>query len=219
MLRQVNARRRRGGGLLLPPLGDRPRAAAHRRHRPQDALSPLREHPPHGSAPATACSATSAGAAWTTSSCTARPRLARGTEPWRAMRHRAPAPQTTPPPRRAGTPSSWPARRPPSSTAPAGRRILRQVFRHDTHYPVSRRSTAASQGVLPLAHVNSLLFGNALVSLPFAVYGGVAASDEDAAAGAGAARRSGWRSAWAWRTSNCATCSRATPTGRGRTCT
>jgi FemAB-related protein (PEP-CTERM system-associated) len=35
--------------------------------------------------------------------------------------------------------------------------------------------------VLPLEHVNSLLFGNALVSLPFAVYGGVAASTEDAA--------------------------------------
>ena len=35
-----------------------------------------------------------------------------------------------PPPRRAGTPSSWPARRPPSSTAPAGRSILREVFGH-----------------------------------------------------------------------------------------
>ena len=35
--------------------------------------------------------------------------------------------------------------------------------------------------MLPLAHVNSLLFGNALVSLPFAVYGGVAASNDEAA--------------------------------------
>ena len=41
--------------------------------------------------------------------------------------------------------------------------------------------TAAFEGVLPLAHVNSLLFGNALVSLPFAVYAGVAASNDDAA--------------------------------------
>jgi hypothetical protein len=38
--------------------------------------------------------------------------------------------------------------------------------------------------VLPLAHVKSLLFGNALTSLPFAVYGGVAAVDEEAAGGA-----------------------------------
>ncbi len=36
-------------------------------------------------------------------------------------------------------------------------------------------------GVLPLAHVKSLLFGNALTSLPFAVYGGVAATDEASA--------------------------------------
>jgi hypothetical protein len=36
--------------------------------------------------------------------------------------------------------------------------------------------------VLPLAHVKSLLFGNALTSLPFAVYGGVAADDEASAA-------------------------------------
>ncbi len=33
---------------------------------------------------------------------------------------------------------------------------------------------------MPLAHVNSLLFGNSLVSLPFTVYGGVAATNEDA---------------------------------------
>lgn len=36
------------------------------------------------------------------------------------------------------------------------------------------------EGVLPLAHVNSMMFGNALVSLPFAVYGGIAASTGDA---------------------------------------
>ena len=37
------------------------------------------------------------------------------------------------------------------------------------------------RGVLPLAHIDSLLFGSALVSLPFAVYGGVAADDDAAA--------------------------------------
>ena len=36
------------------------------------------------------------------------------------------------------------------------------------------------QGVLPLAHVRSRLFGNALVSTPFCVYGGVAANNAEA---------------------------------------
>ena len=59
-------------------------------------------------------------------------------------------------------------------------KILRQVFRHDTHY-LFAQVDGRIEGVLPLAHVNSLLFGNALVSLPFAVYGGVAASTGDVA--------------------------------------
>jgi FemAB-related protein (PEP-CTERM system-associated) len=58
-------------------------------------------------------------------------------------------------------------------------KILNQVFRHDTYY-LSAEAEGQLQGVLPLAHVSSLLFGNALVSLPFAVYGGVASSSEDA---------------------------------------
>jgi FemAB-related protein (PEP-CTERM system-associated) len=60
-------------------------------------------------------------------------------------------------------------------------KILKQVFRHDTHY-LHAQVDGCIAGVLPLAHVNSLLFGNALVSLPFAVYGGVAATRSDAAA-------------------------------------
>ena len=59
-------------------------------------------------------------------------------------------------------------------------KILRRVFRHDTHYLLAQRD-GRIEGVLPLAHVNSLLFGNSLVSLPFAVYGGVAADSEEAA--------------------------------------
>ncbi len=58
--------------------------------------------------------------------------------------------------------------------------ILRQVFRHDTHY-LYAQVDGRIEGVLPLAHVNSLLFGNALVSLPFAVYAGVAAHNDAAA--------------------------------------
>ena len=55
--------------------------------------------------------------------------------------------------------------------------LLQDVFRHNTHYLYTTDGAGAVTGVLPLAHVNSLLFGNALTSLPFAVYGGVAAVD------------------------------------------
>ena len=58
--------------------------------------------------------------------------------------------------------------------------ILRDVFRHQTHYLLARTDGRIT-GVLPLAHVKSMLFGNALTSLPFAVYGGVAAADEASA--------------------------------------
>ncbi|GHU35221.1 peptidoglycan bridge formation protein FemAB [Betaproteobacteria bacterium] len=58
--------------------------------------------------------------------------------------------------------------------------IVSGVFRHPTYFLYAERD-GAIEGVLPLAHVKSLLFGNALVSLPFAVYGGVAANDEAAA--------------------------------------
>lgn len=59
-------------------------------------------------------------------------------------------------------------------------RIMREVFKHDTYFLQARRDGRLC-GVLPLAHVNSLLFGNALTSLPFAVYGGTAADDVEAA--------------------------------------
>jgi FemAB-related protein (PEP-CTERM system-associated) len=53
-------------------------------------------------------------------------------------------------------------------------KIVREVFRHDTYFLYAEVEDQI-QGVLPLGHVNSWLFGNALTSLPFAVYGGVAA--------------------------------------------
>ncbi|MEO7521171.1 MAG: FemAB family XrtA/PEP-CTERM system-associated protein [Gemmatimonas sp.] len=58
------------------------------------------------------------------------------------------------------------------------REIIEEVFRHRTHYLVAERSGALS-GILPLAEVRSNLFGHALVSLPFCVYGGPAADDVD----------------------------------------
>ena len=58
--------------------------------------------------------------------------------------------------------------------------IIAGIFRHDTYF-LYAESDGQIQGILPLAHVNSMLFGNALVGLPFAVYGGVAATTEQAA--------------------------------------
>ena len=58
--------------------------------------------------------------------------------------------------------------------------IMATVFRHDTYFLCSE-TDGRIDGVLPLAHVKSMLFGNSLVSLPFAVYGGVAAMNEEAA--------------------------------------
>jgi len=58
--------------------------------------------------------------------------------------------------------------------------IMRDVFRHDTHF-LYALSDGRITGVLPLAHVSSMLFGKSLTSLPFAVYGGVAAEDEASA--------------------------------------
>jgi FemAB-related protein (PEP-CTERM system-associated) len=60
-------------------------------------------------------------------------------------------------------------------------RILRDVFRHRTHFLYAEREAGRITGVLPLAQVKSLLFGHSLTSLPFAVYGGVAADDPEVA--------------------------------------
>jgi FemAB-related protein (PEP-CTERM system-associated) len=58
--------------------------------------------------------------------------------------------------------------------------VLREAFGHRTHYLLAEQG-GSIQGVLPLAHVKSALFGSALISTPFCVYGGVVASDEAAA--------------------------------------
>ena len=60
------------------------------------------------------------------------------------------------------------------------REIIEDVFRHRTHYRVAERR-GQIVGILPLAEVRSRIFGHALVSLPFCVYGGPAADDADAA--------------------------------------
>ena len=58
--------------------------------------------------------------------------------------------------------------------------VIGQVFKHPTYFLYAETDGQIS-GVLPLAQVKSLLFGHALVSLPFVAYGGVASSDDAAA--------------------------------------
>src|SRR6218665_1456543 len=59
-------------------------------------------------------------------------------------------------------------------------RLVEEVFGHQGFFLYAERE-GQIEGVLPLAQVKSWLFGHALVGLPFAVYGGVAASNEEAA--------------------------------------
>ena len=52
--------------------------------------------------------------------------------------------------------------------------VIERAFGHRTYFLLAE-ADGRIEGVLPLAEVKSLLFGHALVSLPFCVYGGVAA--------------------------------------------
>lgn len=59
--------------------------------------------------------------------------------------------------------------------------MLQRAFGHAPHY-LYYEEDGEIQGVLPLGHIRSLLFGNALTSVPFCVYGGVAAVNDKARA-------------------------------------
>ena len=60
------------------------------------------------------------------------------------------------------------------------REVIERCFGHRTRYLLAERAGEIA-GVLPLAEVKSLLFGHALVSLPFCAVAGVAAADAEAA--------------------------------------
>ena len=57
--------------------------------------------------------------------------------------------------------------------------VVESVYGYDTYY-LAAVSANRIVGVLPLAHVRSRLFGNALISNAFCVYGGIASGDPDA---------------------------------------
>ncbi len=59
-------------------------------------------------------------------------------------------------------------------------KILHEVFHHASYFLYAERD-GQIEGVLPLAQIKSWLFGHSLIGLPFGVYGGVAANNEQAA--------------------------------------
>jgi FemAB-related protein (PEP-CTERM system-associated) len=59
------------------------------------------------------------------------------------------------------------------------KQAVERSFGHQAHYLMAIRA-GEIRGILPLFEVKSRLFGHALVSVPFAVYGGICAADADA---------------------------------------
>ena len=57
--------------------------------------------------------------------------------------------------------------------------VIEQAFGHRTHYLLAEEG-GEIQGILPLAEIKSRLFGHSLSSLPFCVYGGIAANSNRA---------------------------------------
>jgi len=58
--------------------------------------------------------------------------------------------------------------------------VLERAFGHRTHFFLAREGDAIV-GILPLAQVKSILFGSSLASLPFCVYGGIVADNDEVA--------------------------------------
>lgn len=63
----------------------------------------------------------------------------------------------------------------------AWKTVLESAFGHAATFLYAERD-GRIEGILPLAQIKSLLFGNALISLPFCVYGGIVASSDEATA-------------------------------------
>jgi len=60
----------------------------------------------------------------------------------------------------------------------AWKHVLERVFGHECHYLLAREEPGSVCGVLPLAHLNSRVFGNFLVSIPCFNYCGILAESD-----------------------------------------
>lgn len=59
------------------------------------------------------------------------------------------------------------------------KKVIERAFGHPGYF-LAAEFAGRIEAVLPLGHIRSRLFGNALISAPFCVYGGIAASSERA---------------------------------------
>jgi len=59
--------------------------------------------------------------------------------------------------------------------------LIGRTFGHPCHYLAAVDEDGIWQGILPLVHMRSRMFGNFLVSLPFVNYGGLLCKSDDAA--------------------------------------
>ena len=59
------------------------------------------------------------------------------------------------------------------------KRVIETAFGHNTYFLLAE-SEGRVTGILPLAEIRHFLFGHSLSSLPFCVYGGIAANSEEA---------------------------------------
>jgi FemAB-related protein (PEP-CTERM system-associated) len=89
-------------------------------------------------------------------------------------------------PLEAGQEAAWDAfvRSRPDSTffhLSPWRHVIQDAFGHGTHYTLAEQD-GAIVGVLPLARMRTRLFGDALISTPFCVYGGPLAATSEAEA-------------------------------------
>ena len=60
-------------------------------------------------------------------------------------------------------------------------KVIESAFGHATHYAYTEREGDIT-GVLPLARVKTMMFGDSLISAPFCVYGGPVATDAESEA-------------------------------------
>ncbi|MBP1747629.1 MAG: uncharacterized protein H6Q52_168 [Deltaproteobacteria bacterium] len=58
--------------------------------------------------------------------------------------------------------------------------IIEKSFGHRTWYLLSRDNAGSINGILPLVHLKSILFGSFGISMPFFNYGGICAKDDEA---------------------------------------
>ena len=69
------------------------------------------------------------------------------------------------------------------------KRVIERSFGHRTHYLYAERS-GAIEGLLPLVHIKSAIFGKSLISNAFCVYGGPVAATDGARSALDSAARS-----------------------------